>query len=98
MGRGGWLVLACIGAAGAVGLGVWTWFLAGRSLEVMDQMSSVLSGFGTLASLVLGVVGLVVALRSSSGSPDGHKSFRADDASGARVTFGDNSPITDRDR
>jgi hypothetical protein len=68
----------------------------------MDQWSSVVSGFATLLSLVVAVVSLIVALRGPStgdtGASGGRRSFRARDASGARVTLGDHSPISDQDR
>lgn len=102
MGRGSWLAIAAIGAAGALGFGAWTWFLAGRSLDVMDQWSSVISSFGTLLSLLIAVVGLILTVRGSGtsggGTGAGRRSFRARNASGARVTFGDHSSISDRDR
>lgn len=102
VGRGALLTVAATGAAGAVGLGVWTWFLAGRSLDVMDQWSSVMSSFGTLLSLLFAVVGLILTVRDSGtsggGTGAGRRSFRARNASGARVTFGDHSSISDRDR
>ncbi len=97
MGRGGWLAVSGMSVAGTVGLGVWTWFLAGQSLDLKDQWSSVASGFGTFASLVVAVIALVVAVRAPGGAGTtaraGRRSFRARDAYGARVTLGDNSPI-----
>jgi hypothetical protein len=99
MSRGAWLGVAVTGMTAAVGLGVWTWYLAGRSLDVMDQTASVMSSFVALASLVVGIIGLILAVRSpgSGGGGTGRRSFQARDASGARVTFGDNSSITDKD-
>jgi len=99
MSRKAWIALAGTGAGGAVGLGIWTYFLAGKSLDVMDQMSSVLSSFGALVSIVLAVVGLILALRSTSTTESGsNRVFRAKNASGARVTLGDHSPISENGR
>lgn len=97
MGRGGWLAVGALAVAGAAGLGVWAWFLAGRSLDVMDQWSSVLSGFGTLASLAVAVIALVVAIRSPE--TGGSRSVRVGrDANDSRITQGDASPIHDGSR
>lgn len=104
MSRGAGSAVAVTGVGGAVGLGVWTWFLAGRTLDVMDQWSSVVSSFAALLSLVLASVGLIVAVRGPAATPGapgpgtGDRSFRARDAAGARVTLGDHSPIRDDKR
>ena len=99
MGRGGWLAVAGTGVVGAVALGVWAWFLAGQTLEVMDKWSSVLVSFLTLASLAVGIIGLIVTWRGGGeGKSTGNRSFRAKNARGARVTFGDHSSITEREQ
>ena len=61
MRRGVWAGVAVTGVAGAAGLAAWTWFLAGRSLDVMDQWSSVVSSLATLASLVLAAMALIMS-------------------------------------
>ena len=95
MGRGAWLAVGGLGLVGTVGLGLWAWFLAGRSLDVMDQWSSVVSSFGTLASLVVAIVALVLAIRGPGG--DGGGGSRSihihGDANHARISQGDASPI-----
>jgi hypothetical protein len=53
------------------GLGVWTWYLSGQSLQDADSASSVLSGF---AGVVFGVTGVVLGLaglRQSSQDQEG---------------------------
>lgn len=56
------LVASGFGGAGVfAGFGLWAWFLAGKSLDVADQWSSVLSSFAALAGLVIAVVALVAA-------------------------------------
>ena len=80
VGRGGWLAVAGTGVVGAVALGVWAWFLAGQTLEVMDKWSSVLVSFLTLASLAVGIIGLIVTWRGGGeGKSTGNRSFRAEE-------------------
>jgi hypothetical protein len=58
----GFLALTGLGLTVFVGFGLWTWFLAGKSLEMADQWSSVLSSFAALCGLVVSIAGLLMAL------------------------------------
>jgi hypothetical protein len=59
------LIVAAVLLLSAAGAGLWTWFLAHKTLEVADQWSSVLTGVATILLAPAGFVVGVVALRSS---------------------------------
>jgi hypothetical protein len=66
MRRSAKLVIAGALLVSGVGCGVWAWFLAGQSLEVADQWSSVVAG---LAALLLGVPSLVIGILALRAAP-----------------------------
>jgi hypothetical protein len=53
------LVIAGALLVSGVGCGIWAWFLAGKTVDVADQWSSVAAGF---AALLLGLPSLVIAV------------------------------------
>ena len=76
------------------GFGVWSWFLAGRTLETADRWSSVLSGFVALAGLVMSVLALARSRPAGAADPsDGRNVQVGGDASNAVIVTGDNSPV-----
>jgi hypothetical protein len=94
VGRRGWLVVGGVCLAGAVGLGAWTWFLAGRSLDVRDQWSSVASSFGTFVSLILAVLALFLAGRGPASTPSvGTRGVSVGGNSSAPIVTGDNNSV-----
>jgi hypothetical protein len=55
------LVIAVALLLSSLGCGIWAWFLAGKTLDVANQWSSVAAGF---AALLLGLPSLVIAVLS----------------------------------
>ena len=97
MSRRGWASVGGVAVVVAVCGGL-VWFLVPKTLSDADQWASVMGPFISVPSLVVAVAALVIAARTpggSGGAGSGRRSFRARDASGARVTLGDNSPIDD---
>jgi hypothetical protein len=77
------------------GFGVWAWFLAGRTLEVADQWSSVLSSFAALVGLVVSVMALVGSRTGGSPKPAGTRNVHVGgDASGSTFVTGDGNSIS----
>ncbi len=60
------LIVAGALLVSAAGAALWTWFLAGKTLDVADQWSSVLTGVVTILLAPAGLVVGVMALRSPS--------------------------------
>ena len=77
------------------GFGVWAWFLAGKSLDVADQWSSVLSGFASLVGVALAVLALVLGRPDASGAvPAGKRDVRVGgDADDAMIIAGDHNTM-----
>jgi hypothetical protein len=69
MGRRWGLIVAGVLLVSALGAGVWTWWLAGKTVEVADQWSSVLTGIATLLLAPAGLVVGVLALRAPGTAP-----------------------------
>jgi hypothetical protein len=63
------LIVAGMLLISALGTGVWTWWLAGKTVEVADQWSSVLAGIATLLFAPAGLVVGVLALRAPGTAP-----------------------------
>ncbi|PRY44853.1 hypothetical protein [Umezawaea tangerina] len=86
------LVLLC------AGLGVWAWYLSGRSLADADSASSVLGGF---AAVVFGVAGVAIGLAAlrraepDDGTPvSGDRAVSVRGSVGGHVVTGDHTTIT----
>jgi hypothetical protein len=69
MGRRQGLIVAGVLLVSALGAGAWTWWLAGWTLEVADQRSSVLTGIATLLLAPAGLLVGVLALRTPGTAP-----------------------------
>jgi hypothetical protein len=75
------------------GFGVWAWFLAGKTLDVADQWSSVLSSFAALVGLVVSVLALIGS--RTGASPAGNRNIHVGgDASGSTFVTGDGNSIS----
>jgi hypothetical protein len=75
------------------GFGVWAWFLAGKTLDVADHWSSVLSGFVALVGLVVSVLALIGS--RTGASPAGNRNVHVGgDASGSTFVTGDGNAIS----
>jgi len=74
------------------GFGVWAWFLAGKTLDVADQWSSVLSSFAALAGLVFSVLALILSRAEGSTKPMGKRSVHiGGNADDSIIITGDNN-------
>lgn len=101
MGRRGWRIAIAVGCACTIALVGWTWFLSGKSLDVMDQSSSVLSSFLAIIALFCTIFAIVQDARSSPSRGKersyGARTFTAGDVTDSNITMGDNSPINRRE-
>lgn len=80
------------GLAVFAAFGAWAWFLAGKTLDVADRWSSVLSSFAALAGLVVAVLALVLGRGRASATPVGERGVAiGGDAPDATIITGDRS-------
>ena len=94
MGRRRWMWFG-VGLVVFAGFGVWAWFLAGKTLEIANQWSSVLSSFAALAGLVMSVVALL-RTGGADGSGGGRNVQIGGSAKDAIIVTGDHSPVDRR--
>ena len=76
------------------GFGICAWFLAGKTLEVADQWSSVLSSFAALGGLVISVLAMVLSSAQESTKPTGERSVHVGgDAHDSIIVTGDTNSV-----
>lgn len=85
-----WLALAGTLGASGVGCAVLAWFLAGRTLDVADQWSSVVAAF---AAILLGPIGLLVSVLAWRSSRPMGPAVRVGGDVNAPVITGDHNSV-----